>query len=54
MTGDDILGPFTIRSNGSIGQEILDAGRIIAWTTDPWVAQVICKLLTENERLLRV
>lgn len=24
----------------------------VAWTTDPWVAQVICKLLTDNEELL--
>ena len=44
---------FSIRSNGSIGQEICDGdGVTIAWTTDPWVAQVICKLLNENERLL--
>ena len=45
--------PFTIRTNGSVGQEILDAdGVVIAWTTDLWVAQVICKLMTENEGLL--
>src|ERR1019366_7016058 len=45
---------FTIRQSGHIGQEILDQdGNIIAWMTDPWVAQVVCKLLTENEELLR-
>jgi len=45
---------FGVRSSGNVGQEILDADRkIICWTTDPWVAQVICKLLTESEVLLR-
>ena len=42
-----------IRKSGHIGQELLDAdGRVIGWTTDPWVAQVIARLLTENEGLL--
>lgn len=46
-------GPFSIRQSGNIGQEILDPdGKIIAWTTDGWIAQVICKLLTDNEELL--
>ena len=37
-----------MRTNGSIGQEILDAdGQTIAWTTDAVIAQVICRLLTE-------
>ena len=37
-----------MRTNGSIGQEILDAdGNIIAWTTDTVIAQLICKLLTD-------
>jgi hypothetical protein len=49
----EIIGSFAIRQSGNIGQEILDAdGRIKCWTTDPWLAQVICKLLTENEGLL--
>ena len=49
----DTLGPFSIHQSGSIGQEILDAdGRIICWTTDEWVAQVIARLLNENEELL--
>ena len=47
-TGCAIQGPFTIRSNGSCGQELLDAdGRIVAWTTVPWLGQFICDLLTE-------
>jgi hypothetical protein len=47
--------PFAIRQSGNIGQEILDqGGKIIAWTTDVWVAQVICKLLNEHEELLTV
>jgi len=45
--------PFTVHATGSIGQEIHDAGgRTVAWTTDAWVAQVICMLLNENEHLL--
>ena len=36
------------------GQEILDQdGTVVAWTTDAWLAQVICKLLSDNEELLR-
>ena len=42
-----------MRQSGNIGQEILDqAGKIIAWTTDVWLAQVICKLLNDNEGLI--
>lgn len=49
----DILGPFTVRSEGEVGQTILDLeGKVIAWTTDPWVAQVVCRLLTDNQQLL--
>jgi hypothetical protein len=45
--------PFSVRHSGNIGQEILDQdGKIIAWTTDPWIAQVICKLLTDNEGMI--
>lgn len=52
-TACNTQGRFLIRFNGGIGQEILNAdGETIVWTTDPWVAQVICKLLTENEGLL--
>ena len=48
------LGAFSVRHSGNIGQEILDqAGKIIAWTTDEWTAQVICKLLNENQELFR-
>ena len=50
---NDVFGAFTVRQSGNIGQEILDQdGNTIAWTTDAWSAQVICKLLTENEGLL--
>lgn len=48
-----IRGPFSIQTNNSLGQEILNCdGLTIAWTIDPWVAQVIVKLLTENDGLL--
>ena len=51
---NDVLGAFTVRQSGNIGQEILDQdGNTIAWTTDAWLAQVICKLLSDNEELLR-
>jgi hypothetical protein len=44
--------PFAIRLSGSIGQEIVNQdGKIIAWTTDVWVAQVICKLLNDHEEM---
>jgi hypothetical protein len=48
------LGAFSVRHSGNVGQEILDQdGNIVAWTTDEWTAQVICKVLNENEELLR-
>jgi len=51
---NDVLGSFTVRQFGHIGQEILDQdGSTIAWMTDAWLAHVICKLLTDNEALLR-
>lgn len=47
-TGCVIHGPFTILSNGSIGQTVLDAdGNAVAWTTDVMVAQAICGMLNE-------
>jgi hypothetical protein len=50
---NDVLGTFTVRQSENIGQEILDQdGNTIAWMTDAWLAQVVCKLLTENEGLL--
>lgn len=49
----DILRSFTVQPSGNIGQEILGPdGNILAWTTDEWIAQVIVKLLNENEHLL--
>ena len=52
---DAILGPFSVHPSGNIGQEVRDPdGQIIAWTTNAWLAQVIAKLLSENEHLLFV
>ena len=41
-----IQGPFVIRSNGSLGLEILDADGRTAWTTNLIVAQVIVELMS--------
>ncbi len=44
---------IAVRQSGNIGQEILGPdGRIVAWTTDAWIAKVIRRLLIENEELL--
>ncbi len=52
--GDHMNQQFWVRQSGNIGQEILDSnGQIIVWTTDGWTAQVIARLLNENEDLLR-
>ena len=46
--GCAIHGPFNVQSNGGIGQTICDAdGNAIAWTTDVFVAQVICRLMND-------
>ena len=51
---NDVLGAFTVRQSGNIGQEIIDQdGTVVAWTTDDWLAQVVCKLLNDNEEHLR-
>lgn len=48
-----IHGLLSVRQSGNIGQEILDQdGKIIAWTTDAWIAQAICKLLNDNEGMI--
>lgn len=50
---DIIMEAFSVQPSGNIGQVVIDAdGKIIAWTTDSWVAQVIAKLLSENQNLL--
>jgi hypothetical protein len=50
-----VLGAFSVRSSGDVGQDVLGPdGGVVAWTTDPWVAQVIAKLLGDNEHLLLV
>jgi hypothetical protein len=44
---------FSVSESGDVGQVIRDQdGRAIAWTTDGWVARVICKPLNEHEGLL--
>jgi hypothetical protein len=49
---DAIMDAFSVRASSNIGQVVLGPdGKIIAWTTDPWVAQVIEKLLNENDHL---
>jgi hypothetical protein len=51
--GPQPFATFWVRHSGTVGQEVLDQdGRIIAWTTDGWAAQVICKLLNDNAGLL--
>lgn len=50
---DVIHEAFSVQPSGNIGQVVLDPdGKTIAWTTDSWVAQVIAKLLSENDHLL--
>jgi hypothetical protein len=50
---DATFGPFSVRQSGNVGQVVLSPdGEILAWTTDPWVAQVIARLLSDNEELL--
>lgn len=49
----EVLSAFSVHDSGGVGQSIVNCdGEIIAWTTDGWVAQVICRLLNENENLL--
>jgi hypothetical protein len=51
---DVAVDSFSVRPSGNIGQEILDSnGKIVAWTTDAWMAQVIVKLLSDNEYLTK-
>jgi hypothetical protein len=46
---------FWVRQSGNVGQVVLDRdGKVVAWTTDDWVARVIRRLLNENEGLLGV
>jgi hypothetical protein len=62
-TEEDIVNPwedspkpcraFSVVRFGNAGQDIVDPdGKLIAWTPDAWTAQVLCKLLNENEELL--
>jgi hypothetical protein len=48
----EVLPAFSVHPSGN-GQVIVSQeGDIIAWTREPWVGQVICKLLNENETLI--
>jgi len=50
---DTLMEAFSVRPSGNIGQVVLGPdGRIIAWTTNEWIAQVIARLLSENEELV--
>lgn len=50
---EGIMEAYSVRASGNIGQVVLGPdGKIIAWTTDSWLAQVIARLLSENEELL--
>jgi hypothetical protein len=52
---DGIPGHFSAHASGTVGQEIRDPdGKTVAWTTDPWLAQVIATLLSQNEHLLAI
>ena len=45
----DAPGAFTVRQPGNLGQEVLDQdGNTIAWRTDAWLAQVVCKPKTRG------
>jgi hypothetical protein len=47
------IAAFTVHHSGGVGHTVVNCdGEIIAWTTDDWVAQVVCKLLNENKELL--
>ena len=49
----EIMEAFSVQASGNIGQVVLDPdGEVIAWTTDSWIAQVIVKLMSENQNLL--
>jgi hypothetical protein len=50
---DATLRTFSVRITGNVGQVVFGPdGEIVAWTIDPWVGQVIARLLKENEHLL--
>lgn len=51
--GDAVLEAFSVQKSGDFGKLIQNPdGRTIAWVTDDWAAQVIARLLNENEHLL--
>ncbi len=43
------VSPFVVQSSGDVGQTIVDANdRVVCWTTDWWIAEVIATMLTEH------
>ena len=43
------VSPFVVQDSSNVGQTIVDAnGRVVCWTTDWWIAEVIATLLTEH------
>ena len=40
---------FSVRESGNIGQEVLDDGKVVAWTTDVVLAHRIARMLNANQ-----
>jgi hypothetical protein len=39
---------FTLKQSGMIGQEIISPrGKVVAWTVDPLIGNVLCRFLNE-------
>jgi len=39
---------FTVRQSGNVGQEIVSPrGKVVAWTVDPVIGHLICRLANE-------
>lgn len=50
---EEVVVAFSVHDSGGVGRTIVNCdGDIIAWTKDDGVAQVVCRLLNENENLL--
>ena len=43
---EDVMEAFSVITSNDGSQSIIDPdGQIVVWTTDPWMSQVVCKLL---------
>ena len=50
----EVVGPYSVRSSGNIGREIVGpSGMVIAWTVDPVLAILIAELLTADDENIR-